>query len=248
MLNAVLPLKDLTTAKSRLCGVLSNEQREHLAIAMALDLIDTLWRHTEIANLTVIAGERWESHLPRRSALRVLFERDIDATGLNAVLEQVIDTELKDAHQTRKGEHWLLLHGDLPLFCGADIDAVQKQLGIQPLVLCPDDASRGTNALAFQKGARLPLRFGEDSFSKHRQAAKALQQRWGEVCTPGLGLDVDTQSDLQALARAVAAGANPGHRVGAWLAAQRDVIPMSEGPMSSQQTQLFLAAKVVARP
>lgn len=248
MLNAVLPLKDLTTAKSRLSDVLNDEQRAQLTIAMALDLIDTLWRHTEVVNLTIIAGQHWEAFLPRRSELQILCERDLDATGLNAILEEVVDAQLHDAQQTQTVEHWLLLHGDLPLFCSADIDAVQEQLAIQPLVLCPDDASRGTNALAFHKGARLPLCFGEDSFSKHQQAAKTLQRPWGEVCTPGLGLDVDTRNDLQALVSAAAVGAMPGHRVGAWLAAERDVIPISEGPINSQQTQRLMAATGVARP
>lgn len=212
MLEVVIPLKDLHSAKSRLGKALDDDQRESLVVAMALDLIDLVSVHPSVAGVAVIAGEHWESHLPNTAGLRVLREADLGARGLNPLLERALAT--LQSRQT------LLLHGDLPLLGDADLNALQRQLVLQSLVLCPDDACEGTNALAFCAHDRLPCRFGDNSFTRHRQLARQRGRPWSLLKTPGFALDIDAIVDLECLAQRVAKGAAVGTRVLRWLREQ----------------------------
>ena len=71
-------------------------------------------------------------------------------------------------------------------------------------VLVPAADGRGTNA-AFRRPAGLfPLRFGNDSFKPHLEAARATEKPCIVLSLPGIALDVDNPEDLRQLAEAPA--------------------------------------------
>ena len=58
-----------------------------------------------------------------------------------------------------------------------------------------------TNAVLRWRHQSLPLCFGEDSFARHQQAAKATGTPWRIVRAHGVARDVDEPEDLDRLKR-----------------------------------------------
>ena len=66
-------------------------------------------------------------------------------------------------------------------------------------VFSPDFTETGTNAVLRWRHQSLPLCFGEDSFARHQQAAKADRNPWRVVRAQGVARDVDEPEDLDRL-------------------------------------------------
>ena len=66
-------------------------------------------------------------------------------------------------------------------------------------VLSPDLTETGTNAVLRWRHQSLPLCFGEDSFSRHQEAAKVSGTPWRVVRAQGVARDVDEPEDLDRL-------------------------------------------------
>jgi 2-phospho-L-lactate/phosphoenolpyruvate guanylyltransferase len=108
-----------------------------------------------------------------------------------------LNEELAVARSALRAVPLLVLPADLPLLCARDIAVLLAAASSRP-ALAPDRHGRGTNAVALPPGYPFRLRFGPDSFRRHRaQMAEARIVR-----RPGLALDLDTAADV---ARAVAA-------------------------------------------
>lgn len=209
MLHLVVALKNLRQAKSRLAAVLNQAQREMLVVAMARDLIDLCIAHPEVAEVTLVTGAHWDRYLRDESGLNIRRETTETTQGLNAALDTALDGVSDQAV--------LIVHGDLPLLSGPDIDELATQLADADLIICPDDNERGTNGLAFRPGHRPPLMFGSDSYAGHRRSAAQRGCHWRFFKTPGFSFDVDTPADLQRLAGLPSAGASIGKHLQAWL-------------------------------
>jgi 2-phospho-L-lactate guanylyltransferase len=69
-------------------------------------------------------------------------------------------------------------------------------------VLVPAADGRGTNAAYRRPASLFPLRFGNDSFQPHLQAARATGFPCAVLSLPGIALDIDNPFDLQELAAA----------------------------------------------
>ncbi len=165
MLHVFLPLKDPVWAKTRLAGLLSDEQREALVEAMALDVMDAVLNVGSGTRLSVIAPGYWQGRLPQRPDLNLLREEQLASTGLNGVLREAVVIERPDRA--------LVLHGDLPGLEAQAVRAAARALQDHEVVICPDAAGVGTNALGFRGDAMPEFRFGPDSFSAHQRCAEA---------------------------------------------------------------------------
>ena len=73
-------------------------------------------------------------------------------------------------------------------------------------LLVPSTDKRGTNAVLRTPSNLLPLRFGNDSFQPHLQAAIATNTACVILSLARIGLDVDTVEDLENLS------AHPGSK------------------------------------
>ncbi len=208
MLHVFLPLKDLAWAKTRLAGLLSDEQRETLVEAMALDVVDAVLAAGSDTRLSVIAPGCWQGRLPQCPDLNLLREEQLASTGLNGVLREAVAIEQPDRA--------LVLHGDLPGLAAQDIRAAARTLRDHDVVICPDAAGVGTNALGFRFDAMPAFYFGPDSFAAHQRCADAGSGPWTVLDRPGLTLDIDTPADLGALLRRAASGAPVGARTALW--------------------------------
>lgn len=188
---ALVPIKALTAAKSRLAAALDPAARAALtlrALGNVLAALDT----PGIAARVVVTPD--EAVLRAAGAAGAIGLRQ-DGEGLNEGLAQ------GRAWAVAAGaEALLIVLGDLPLLARADVGAI-LDLADRPgvAVFAPDRHGTGTNALLLRPPDALPFAFGVGSLARHRAAAatRGLLPRWYDA--PGTALDLDTPADLAAL-------------------------------------------------
>lgn len=191
---AVLPVKDLATAKQRLAPVLSPAQRRELFRAMLQDVLATLAAVRTVAGLLVITRD------PQAQSLAARWGAQIQTETRNAGQTEAV-TAAARALASRGVAGMVAIPADLPLVTPPDIEAVLRAHGPAPAVtIAPAHDDLGSNAVACSPPDLLPLRFGDDSFSPHLEQARALGVNPAIVRRPALGLDIDHPRDLAVFA------------------------------------------------
>lgn len=187
---AIVPIKSLMHAKSRLMGRLSPTEREDLARNMLKHVLGTLEEAGVIGAIAVISPQPDELTLPE-GVTAILQERD----GLNELLEQG-----RDWATQRGADALVVAFADLPLLLPTDVKNIVR-LG-EPsgtIVLAPDRHTNGTNLMLLHPPGLAPFSFGDRSYYKHRTAAHRAAARLEVYRSPGTSLDIDTPDDLACL-------------------------------------------------
>ena len=190
-IEAILPLKAVSSTKQRLAGVLSDAARHSLVRAMAADVLTQLRSHPQIDKVSIVCGEGWSAAEFAGPHLRVWHESTLAVRGLNSVLTAALTKAECDSV--------LLIHGDLPFLQRGDISNVISATSRVDVVLCCDQTETGTNALLMPRDTPLALSFGERSFARHREAATAAEASWEVVKTAGVAIDIDSPEELSLL-------------------------------------------------
>lgn len=195
MAQALVPLKDLVQAKTRLAGLLRPSERRALAQAMVEDVLETLSAQPQLHRITLVSDDPAAPLLAARYQTQCWTEAELGCRGLNAVLARASERLL-----TRHGGPLLVLHGDLPLMSRGDVSAVLDCLAANGgLVVGCDRGGTGTNLLAFDAHAVPPFRFGESSCQAHLEAAREAGIPASLLRLEGVALDVDEPADLAVL-------------------------------------------------
>ncbi len=194
MAQALVPLKDLVQAKSRLSGLLCPSERSALAKAMAEDVLSVLAGHSAIQQITLVSDDPGAALLARKYGAQCWSERSLGARGLNALMQSASARLLADSE-----EHPLLvMHGDLPLLTADDISAVLASQGkLQGLIIGCDRRRRGTNLLAFSAACVPRFCFGADSCDGHSASARGAGIAVQILQRLGISVDVDEAPDLK---------------------------------------------------
>lgn len=201
-LDAIVPVKALDRAKSRLAGTLTPAERRALVLEMLARVIATLRSPAApISNVWLISADPTALQLAAAWGARPLREA---AGDLNAALTQARAVALSAG-----AEAILVVPGDVPLITPADVAAMAALLGHDAdVALAPDEAGSGTNALGLRRGAELPFHFGHESAARHLAEAAARGLRARRYCSPTLALDVDGPAGLARYRALVPAPAN----------------------------------------
>lgn len=201
--QALVPLKDLVQAKTRLAGLLSPSERRALAQAMAEDVLAVLSAHPAISRVTLVSDDPGASLLAARYGAECWSEQSLGCQGLNAVVACASERLLADS-----AGPLLVLHGDLPLLCAEDITAViEARQALDGLVIATDCQGSGTNLLAFDRASRPRFCFGVDSCARHLAGAREAGMPVKVLHRPGTATDVDEARDLRLLLDAMENGA-----------------------------------------
>lgn len=192
---AVVPIKDFAGAKERLSSVLRPSERRALARVMAEDVLRTLLAVSEFEGVAVVTRDAEARRLCAGLGARVLPEpRNRGQTA--AVMA---------ASRTLEGEgvtDVLTVPGDVPLALPRDVRSVMAAHGAAPaMTIVPARDRRGSNCVVLSPPGCVALRFGENSFYPHLEAARATGISPRAVESPNLALDVDTPDDLDLLMR-----------------------------------------------
>lgn len=199
-LAVLIPVKDLSQAKTRLARLLSVEERAALAGIMLAGVLEAVSRIP-----AALAGDRLRrvvvtAHAPaaelgRRLGFEILAEQRprsesasvdrasalLEAEGVSGVLRIPLD---------------------LPLIAAADLERlmVPIQEGCAA-VLVPSLSGTGTNALYRSPPTLFPSRFGPGSLALHEQEARRRARDVRLLPLESLALDVDDPDDVRELVR-----------------------------------------------
>ena len=193
--HALVPVKDLGLAKSRLAAVLTAEERRDLARAMLEDVLAALLASPGVGAITLVSDDPVADSLARGHGVDRLGERALGAAGLNPVITAAV-ARLR----SRGNRRILVLHSDLPYLHAGDIAGVLELLQQSGgLVIGPDRASAGTNLLAFESGCVPRFSFGSGSYAHHCNWARARGFMFSSFESRGVAVDIDTPADIAGL-------------------------------------------------
>jgi 2-phospho-L-lactate guanylyltransferase len=189
--TAVIPVKRLSAAKSRLRGAVPAARHADLALAMVRDTVSAVLAGSAVAELLVVTDDPQAAAAVTELGARVVPDRP--GADLNAAMRFGAD------EAAGLDRHRAVLAGDLPALRPEQLDAALAAATGRSFVA--DAAGSGTVLLAAPPGVPLEPHFGIGSAVAHAASgAKALDGDW-----PGLRQDVDTPADL-ALVLALGAG------------------------------------------
>lgn len=190
---AIVPVKPLRRGKSRLRGVLSEEERALLNFTMLGHTLKTLAQVPEIDVTLVVSRDSAALALAREYGARTVQEEG--APELNTALRRA--TIVAQAYATRGV---LVLPADLPLLNATDIQTMIARAGTPPvLVIAPDRRQDGTNALLVSPPGLIDYAYGPGSFKRHCDRAQKFGVRVEVVNIETFALDLDLPEDLELL-------------------------------------------------
>jgi 2-phospho-L-lactate guanylyltransferase len=188
---AIVPVKPLRRGKSRLAGVLTEEERLDLNSQLLIHTVDTLKEISEIEHVLVVSRDQAALSLARAHGARTVQENG--APELNVALTRA--TIVAKRYATRGV---LIIPSDLPLISKEDVYAMLELVKDPPVVIVvPDRKKEGTNALLVCPVGLIEYDYGPNSFERHCQRARQAGARL-EICElPSLALDMDVPEDLE---------------------------------------------------
>jgi 2-phospho-L-lactate/phosphoenolpyruvate guanylyltransferase len=196
------------TAKSRLAEVLSADERSRLALAMLEDVLAAC-AGSALSGVTVVSDSAAARAVAEGHEARWVPD---PGGGMNAA----VTAGLRSCRAVTA----LVLPGDIPLLRAADVDAIVGGAGeeARAVVVVPDRADRGTNALLLRPPDVMAPAFGPDSAAQHFALARASRARAFQIMRPDVALDLDLPEDV---ARLLARGRVDG-ATGAFLDTVRE--------------------------
>jgi 2-phospho-L-lactate/phosphoenolpyruvate guanylyltransferase len=193
---AIVPIKDLSRAKQRLSGLLSETERRALGLAMLEDVLTALRQSRALSGILVVTGDRDAESLSHDLGARILPEPD--APGLNPAVASAVRLLAQE-----KTGGACIVHGDAPLMKADEIDRLAAVLDTSPaMAIAPDAAGGGSNGLALSPPDLISFRYGANSFQRHLQEAAARGITPHVLQLPGLAFDIDAPDQLFTLAAA----------------------------------------------
>ena len=197
---AIIPVKPLRRGKSRLAGVLSEEERTLLNYTMLAGTLRTVKAVPEIKHVLVISRDTAALALARDFEARTVQEDG--SSDLNVALKRA--TVVAQLYAARSV---LVLPADLPLL---DVDGLREMIDAAAsppsVIIAPDRHHESTNALLVSPIGLIDYQFGPDSYARHLQQAQKYHLPVAIFEHPSFALDLDTPEDLEYLRRMESAG------------------------------------------
>jgi 2-phospho-L-lactate guanylyltransferase len=187
---AVVPVKELEGAKQRLSSCLSPEERRALATAMLEDVLDAVSAVRGLAGVLVVTVDPVATSLASRHGARIVTAGAREGhTGAVTAAARLLVREGRAGMMT--------MPGDIPRLSPAEIAATLAAHRAAPsFTIVPAHDDLGSNTVVCSPPDAVPLRFGEDSFYPHLDAARARGIDPLIVRQPGIGMDIDNPVDL----------------------------------------------------
>lgn len=190
MIPALVPVKRLAVAKSRLLPWLGAEGVRALTLAMLGDVLEALREAPEIGAVAIVTEDEEAARAAREAGAEAIVLAD---EGLNPSLAAAA------ARVARADEALLIVLGDVAGATAADVSALAAalaELGGRGVVLAPSNDG-GTAALLRAPRDVIAPAFGGASAAAHRALAARAGVPFRELARPGLGLDLDCEDDVR---------------------------------------------------
>ena len=190
---AIVPVKPLRRGKSRLAGMLSEDQRTRLNRYLLEHVLTILKEIPEIEHTLVVSRDPAALALTRDMGGRTVLE---DGAPLfnTAIKRATIVAKAQGAHAV------LVLPADLPLIKPADIKNILKRGKKTPVVvIAPDRRHDGTNGLFINPAGLIEYGYGPGSFHIHSELSIQAGATLVVIESRNISLDLDLPEDLEAL-------------------------------------------------
>jgi 2-phospho-L-lactate guanylyltransferase len=222
--TALIPVKTLALAKSRLAAHLSQAQRTKLVLDMLQHVVLTLSDSDIFEQIYVVSADpqvlelvqQWgaeplretqQGHNPAlQAAALTIVERAAWRHGAYSTWSRFHTQRMPTQDQSKQNTPALLegfglltISADLPLLTQADIHALIAQAERAQIVLAGSSDHTGTNAILMRPPAVVPYLFGPNSLPTYVQAARKRQVSYTLLENANLALDIDTIDDLRML-------------------------------------------------
>lgn len=184
-LRIILPVKRFGEAKQRLAVAMTPAARANLAEEMFRHVFATASAFAGPAAIIVISNGPDVLDFARSQGGAALTEHS--PTGLNSALQQAAGFARYSG-----AAKLLIAASDLPLLSVADLAALAQQ----HCAVASDRHGNGTNALLWPASPLPDFCFGENSFARHLEAARAAGHEPHIIARPGLAHDIDLPADL----------------------------------------------------
>jgi len=191
----LIPVKDLTGAKQRLSGMMSQEERTRFAWSMLESTFEAAASVRKVDHVAIVTLYPPAIELGRQFGFEIIHEKLQKSESCSVDFgSKVLANNGADAV--------LRLPIDLPLMTSADIETILDQDPAEPcVVLVPSRDGTGTNAILRRPPGLFPSHFGPGSLGKHVAEARAV----GAICKilelPRIALDIDEPEDIKELMR-----------------------------------------------
>ena len=193
-LVAVVPVKELEQAKSRLGEALDPEERVALADSLLRRTLRVVGEAGVVANIAVVTPDDAVFAIACEMGVAAIRQR---AGDLNAALELG-----REWAAQQHADALLVLPADLPLLCPEDIIAMRDMSTRSSVVIAPDWSGSGTNALLLRPPDAIGFHFGPGSYQLHKAAATAAGVPVFTYRSPRTERDLDTPPDIEAVGAA----------------------------------------------
>jgi 2-phospho-L-lactate/phosphoenolpyruvate guanylyltransferase len=188
---AIVPVKPLRRGKSRLAGLLSEEQRTRLNRYLLEHTLTILNEIPEIEHTLVVSRDPAALALTRSMGGRTVLEDG--APQFNTAIKRA--TIVAKAQGARAV---LILPADLPLVRPSDLKALLRRGKNPPsVVIASDRRQDGTNGLFVNPAGLIEYGYGIGSFQRHCQWATDAGARLEVFISERIGLDLDLPEDLE---------------------------------------------------
>jgi 2-phospho-L-lactate guanylyltransferase len=187
---AIIPVKPLNHAKSRLARALQAPTRAALVRSIFSRTLDVIAQVPRIGGVIVVSRDLTILELARQRNAITLMESD---SGLNPAITQAAQWAAQ--HQARSV---IVIPVDLPLITADDLRAVIDQaVEERCVVIAPDRHEDGTNVLLVRPPDAVHFAYGTSSFNVHRAQADARGLVVHEYRSSTTAFDIDVPDDLK---------------------------------------------------
>ena len=186
--NALIPVKSLTTAKSRLASSFTQHQRESLVLDMFHHVLCVLLESELFEKVSVVSSDEQVLEKAYVWGAQAVIE---EYHGHNQALHAAALREMSEGVTTL-----LTISADLPLLTTQEIRCFYEQSLQHDVVLAPSRDGTGTNAIMVRPPLAVPYVFGPGSLQNYVEAAKQKHLTYSKFHSVGLALDIDTIDDL----------------------------------------------------
>ncbi len=187
---AIIPVKPLNRAKSRLAAVLTPDQRRHLA--------ETMFRH--VLEVVSTVPQIWGVLVISRDSRALAIARDYNAKTVQETGTPELNSALTRATQVIQSwgaESVLVLPADLPLVTPTDItNIISLGRSTPAIVMATDQNNDGTNALFMRPPGVIDYAYGKGSYARHHHLAESQGIDVLTYYSDQIALDIDVSDDL----------------------------------------------------